>query len=299
MHILVTGGNGFIGRHAVADMIKQGHTVSVISRANQALHPKANHIKADLLSLSQTAMTEIMKCGADALLLLAWETENGKFWHARSNANWCAQTIALSQVFLESGGRRIVAAGTCVEYNPPNDGPCLAKTTPISPNFPYSISKNSLHNMLSWMTENYDASYAWGRVFMAYGPQEHPRRLVPSIIKNLLSGQPAKCSSGKQVRDFMHSQDYGRAFSALTDSNFSGPLNICSGTPVSIAEVATMIGKIMERPDLIQLGALPDRPGEALNIWGENQDLTKSVGFKPTFSLETGLSNVISNAKAF
>ena len=297
MHILVTGGNGFIGRHTVADMIKRGHTVSVISRSNKSLNSDCTHIQANLLSLDKATLAKITNCKADALLLLAWETENGKFWDSRSNAKWCAQMITLSQSFLESGGRRIIAAGTCVEYAPPSIGPCYVNKTPILPTFPYSASKNALHNMLAWMTKNYGASYAWGRVFLAYGPDEHPRRLVPSIISSLLAGQSAKCSSGKQIRDFMHSQDYGRAFSALTSSSFSGPINICNGEPVSIATVAKMIGKIINRPDLIKLGALQDRLGEAPNIWGCNKTLNEILGFSPNFSLETGLQDVISRMK--
>lgn len=290
MRVLVTGGTGFIGRFAVAALEAEGHEAVIASRRPQ---PGRGAIVADLVAADDASLAAIRDSGAEAMLALAWETEHGAFWHATSNAAWCASMIRIAEAFLDGGGRRIVCAGTCVEYDPPAEGPCIPGETPVKPAFPYSVSKNAFHDMLAWMTQARGASYAWGRIFLAYGPHEQERRLVPSIIGAILEGRLAECSSGRQIRDFLHAEDYGRSFAALTTSDYNGPLNVCSGQPVAIAEVAEMIGSLMGRPDLVALGALPDRPNEPRNLWGDASALHDGLGVRPKFTLEQGLRNVI------
>jgi hypothetical protein len=48
---------------------------------------------------------------------------------------------------------------------------------------------------------------AWGRIFFLYGPYEHPDRLVASVIRSLLAGEPAKTSHGNQIRDYLLAGD--------------------------------------------------------------------------------------------
>ncbi|NOX93955.1 MAG: NAD(P)-dependent oxidoreductase [Alphaproteobacteria bacterium] len=290
MRILVTGGTGFIGRHAVSALMDAGHEVIVLSRTCVA---GAASICGDIVKPDVALLEAVRSCGADAMLALAWETTHGKFWHASSNAAWCASMIQLVDAFLAGGGKRVVCAGTCVEYDPPIEGACKVEETPISPTFPYSISKDAFHRMLVWITAARGATYAWGRIFLAYGPDEQAGRLVPSIIRSVMDGKPAECSSGKQRRDFLHAVDYGRAFAALTASDFHGPINICAGEPVTIAQVVQKIGDLMGRPDLIKLGALPDRPNEPQNLWGDVTPLHNAIGFTPSYSLKEGLTHVI------
>jgi nucleoside-diphosphate-sugar epimerase len=135
--------------------------------------------------------------------------------------------------------------------------------------------------------------YAWARVFMLIGPGEHPDRLVPSVTRNLLRGEAARCSSGVQVRDFMDVRDCGSAFATLARCELSGPVNVCSGNPISIGDVVNHIGLSLNRPDLVHLGALPDRPAEARNLWGDATRLLQETHYRPRYSLAASIDSSI------
>jgi nucleoside-diphosphate-sugar epimerase len=138
---------------------------------------------------------------------------------------------------------------------------------------------------------------AWGRVFFPYGPAEPPTRLVPSAIRALLHGEPAPCSEGRQVRDFIYVEDVARAFVLLLASSVTGPVNIASGVDVAIGDVVTAIGRLIGRPELLQIGALPMRDFEPREITADISILA-SLGFMPAYTLEQGLQRAIDWWKA-
>ena len=136
-------------------------------------------------------------------------------------------------------------------------------------------------------------STAWGRVFFLYGPREHPDRLVSSVIRSLLKGEAARCSHGRQIRDYMHVQDVADGLVALLDSDVEGAMNVCSGQATTLREIVLSIGRICERPDLIQLGAIPARANDTPLVVGDNARLTSETGWKQQLDLETGLRETV------
>jgi nucleoside-diphosphate-sugar epimerase len=125
-----------------------------------------------------------------------------------------------------------------------------------------------------------------------YGPEENEGRLVASVASRLARGEPAPLSQGRAVRDFLHVRDVGAALAAVTLSEMTGPINIASGTGVGIREIATTLGRIAGRPDLLRIGELPDRAGEPARIVGTVRRLHEETGFSPIFGLEEGLAEV-------
>jgi nucleoside-diphosphate-sugar epimerase len=82
-------------------------------------------------------------------------------------------------------------------------------------------------------------SSAWGRIFFLYGPHEHPDRLVASVIRSILAGQPARTSHGRQIRDYLYADDVADAFVAVLDrgaQGVSGPYDIGTGVGTTIAD---------------------------------------------------------------
>ncbi len=119
-----------------------------------------------------------------------------------------------------------------------------------------------------------------------------PSRVVPYAIRSLLREEPALCSDGLQILDFLHVRDVASAFVALLDSPAQGAVNIASGKPVELRAVLNEIGRQIGRPELIRLGARtsassPDR------WWGNVAKLGDEVRWKPAFNLESGLADVI------
>ncbi len=86
-------------------------------------------------------------------------------------------------------------------------GYCTEGLTPCVPDTVYGACKHALHEMVRSYAAARQLSVAWPRVFFLYGPHEHPQRLVSSVVRALLRGEPAPCSHGRQIRDYMHVQD--------------------------------------------------------------------------------------------
>jgi nucleoside-diphosphate-sugar epimerase len=129
-------------------------------------------------------------------------------------------------------------------------------------------------------------------VFFLYGPHEHPQRLVSSVILSLLRDEPARCSHGRQVRDYMHAQDVADGLVAVLDSETTGAINVTSGQAHTLREIVLTVGRLLERPHLIQLGALPARANDLPLVVGSNQRL-QELGWKQQFDLDAGLAQTI------
>jgi nucleoside-diphosphate-sugar epimerase len=291
--VMVTGASGFIGRHALSTLIEHGFEVhAVASKALPNVSANWEWHRANLLDATQ--IKDLVKTVQPTHLLhFAWQAVPGKYWTSEENFLWVQTSLELLRQFREQGGQRVVMAGTCAEYDW-NYGYCSESVTPRNPDSPYGICKHVMQEMLRAYSESSGLSSAWGRIFFLYGPYEHPNRLVPSVIRSLLSGEPARCSHGNQIRDFLYVQDVADAFVALLDSNVAGTVNIASGKPIAIKEVVYQIAEQIGRLDLIQLGVIPVAAKEPPLLVADIGRLSNQVGWLPKYSLNAGLEQTIS-----
>jgi nucleoside-diphosphate-sugar epimerase len=226
------------------------------------------------------------------LLHFSWYAVPGKYWNSPENLRWVQASLSLVQAFATNGGRRAVMAGTCAEYDW-SYGYCSERVTPLTPATLYGVCKHATQQVFCTYAEQAGFSAAWGRIFFLYGPREHPSRLVASTILSLLNGQPARCSHGNQMRDFMHVQDVASAFVMLLNGDVTGSVNIASGQPVRLRDVIYRIGDQMNRRDLIQLGAIPAAANEPPLLVADTQRLRVDVGWQPRYDLDAGLAQTI------
>jgi len=157
----------------------------------------------------------------------------------------------------------------------------------------YAACKIALQAILADFGREERLSTAWGRIFFQFGPHEHPDRLVPSVIRNLLLNREAPCSHGRQIRSFLHVADVGEAFAAVLDSELEGPVNIGSDERVSLADLVDRIGRQIGRPELLRLGARPAPPGEPSLLVPEIHRLRDEARWRPRFTLNEALGDTI------
>jgi nucleoside-diphosphate-sugar epimerase len=285
--VLLTGGTGFIGRHALAALAAAGHEVHAVARRRGPESADVVWHEADLLD----GCAFVQQIRPDTLIHLAWYAEHGKVWSSPENVRWVEASLALLRAFATSGGRRAVIAGTCAEYEWSRE--VYPEDAPIRPATLYGAAKHGLHVVSRAFAEQAGVSLAWGRVFFLYGPFEAPGRFVPSIVLPLLRGDVAPLTEGFQRRDLMHAADVGAAFAALADSDVSGAINIASGRAVVLREVAQEIARKLDREDLLQVGARPMREGEPPTLVADVERLREEVGWNPGIELGDGLADVI------
>jgi nucleoside-diphosphate-sugar epimerase len=103
-----------------------------------------------------------------------------------------------------------------------------------------------------------------------------------------------QCSlPGEQVRDFLHVDDVAEAIWAVATSDLRGPVNIGFGRPVTVRSIAERIGVMLNRPELIDYGALPYGPSDPMFICANTRKLLDSTKWSPRYDLDDGLYQTV------
>jgi nucleoside-diphosphate-sugar epimerase len=290
--VLVTGGTGCIGRHALPRLVARGWEVhAVAGRQSAPDEPGVVWHRADLLDAAEVRQIA-RDVGATELLHLAWYIAPGQWARAPENVAWVRASLDLLDAFAAAGGRRVVTAGSCLEYDW-SYGYCAEDRTPCTPHTAYGASKHALQLLTSAFADARGLTSAWGRIFFLYGPFEHPDRLVASVIRSLLRGEPARCSHGRQVRDYLFADDVADALVALLASDVSGPVNIGSGEPIRLRDLAGRAADLLERRELVHFGAIPAAPTDTPLVVADVGRLRDELGWRPSVDLDAGLRRTI------
>lgn len=262
---LVTGATGFVGRHTLAALIDAGCDVRVVARGDV---PGVRDVvrTPDLFSESPGFWRAALD-GVERVVHVAWYAEPGKYVTSPLNLACMAGTLRLASAAIEAGVSRFVGIGTCFEYDLSHG--YLTTSTPLLPRTPYGAAKAGTFIALAQMLPRLGVSFAWCRLFYLYGEGEDRRRLVPYLHERLSRGEPAELTSGQQLRDFLDVAEAGRLIARIAMSADSGPFNICSGQPVTIAELAGNIADQYGRRDLLRFGARPDNVEDPACIIGK------------------------------
>lgn len=275
--LLVTGARGFIGRNCLEPLARRGFDIHAVGRIDFPVPTGTTFHEFDVLDQNHRAeLLEMIR--PTHLLHAAWDLTVDDYMGSPHNYEWVAASLDLTYQFNRQGGRRAVYVGSCYEYRW-GDEDLDERATPLEPRTHYGRAKASLYRLTRDLAEAAGFSMAWTRLFFLYGPHENPRRLVPSVITSLLAGQEAPTSHGMQLRDYMYSVDVGDAIAALLDSEVEGPVNVATGEPVRIADLVEVTAEICGSPELLRIGAIAGRPGEAPRVAGTTDRLRSEVGW--------------------
>jgi nucleoside-diphosphate-sugar epimerase len=286
--VLVTGGSGFIGRHCLPLLVDLGYEIHAVkSRSVAAEHGVTWHA-TDLLAPAATREL-VARVRPTHVLHLAWFATPGAYATSLVNLQWAAAGPTLMAALIEYGVRRVVAIGTCAEYDW-TSGPCDEQSTPLMPTTLYASCKHAWRVAYEAMARSSGVPAAWARIFLLYGPGEHPKRLVPSVIQPLLRGEVAELSAATQVRDFLYVKDVASALVALLDSPVVGSVNIGSGHGSTVRDLALTIATQIGRPDLVRFGEPTQEPPQLI---AATTRLFDEVGWRPQYDLTTGMSETI------
>jgi UDP-glucose 4-epimerase len=289
--VLVTGASGFVGRHVLGPLAAAGVELHTAGRRAPPT-ALARHHTIDVLDCTVTRAL-VIAVRPTHVLHLAWTVEHGAFWTSPANLDWTAATLHLARACSDAGVARLVGVGTCVEYDWADGGPrSRREDDPLRPETLYGTAKASTFALLSAFCRQAGLGFAWGRLFHLFGPGEDERRLVASLMASLAAGRPAGLASGRPVRDFLSTVDAGAALAALTLGGADGAVNVASGDPVSIADLARDIADLAGRPDLLRLGARPDPAGEPPRMVADVTRLRTDVGFRPLRSRRERLAEL-------
>jgi nucleoside-diphosphate-sugar epimerase len=306
--VFVSGAGGFIGRWSVPALLRLGYEVHAVlsGSAGRGVPGELRGARihtADLLDASR--VEELMRdIRPSHLLHFAWIATPALYRSSEENFRWLAASEHLLCCFGTHGGRRVMMAGSCAEYDWTRVEVCDERLSPLANSSatalsPYAACKIALQKTLAEYGRRTQVSTAWGRVFFQFGPHEHPDRLVPHVISNLLLDREAACSHGKQVRSFLHVADVGAAFAAVLHSRLEGAVNVGSDERVTLADLIGRIGRQIGRPELVKLGVRPSAPEEPSILVPDVRRLRDEARWIPRFTLNEGLVDTIAWWRGF
>ncbi|HET8545283.1 MAG TPA: NAD(P)-dependent oxidoreductase [Pseudolabrys sp.] len=263
--ILLTGATGFVGRQVLRALGERGCRVRPVVREG-----KQERLARDAAIETVVASPDIFaestawwarSCqGVDTVIHAAWYAEPGQYLQSPKNQDCLAGTLRLANGAVQAKVRRFVGIGTCFEYD--LGAGRLSIETPLKPSTPYAQAKADAFRALSASLPRQGVAFAWCRLFYLYGEGEDVRRLVPYVRARLQAGEPAELSSGSQIRDFLDVREAARMIVDVAIGSGEGPVNICSGRPVTVREVAERIADEFGRRDLLRFGARADNPAD-------------------------------------
>jgi len=216
----------------------------------------------------------------DAALLLAWPVDPAIYLQSPDNLKALAATLAIGQALLVAGCTTIVGVGTCAEYAPPENGMRLLEDHALKPDTLYAACKAAVHPVLTQLGKSSQATITWARIFNSFGPGEPASRLLPSIARACAADEPFLAGSGAQVRDYLHVDDIATGLATCLNGGLHGPVNICSGRPLALAEVMRFFAKACSPTGRITFGAKPDRTWDPPIIVGDPGRLLRA-GWQP------------------
>lgn len=272
----MTGGTGFIGRATTICLESRGHEVHVATRRADALSPARVH-SADL-SDGKAVETLLADIAPEAIVHLAWFTTPGSYLTAETeNLQALAASANLLAAAARFGCARVLLGGSCLE------APRSATDTV------YARSKRALH-AAAVGSSAIDVTCA--HIFSVYGPGEHPRRAVPSVIRALLRGESISLTAARQHRDYLHVEDVASALAALVEAERVATADVCSGVARPLHEIFSLIGGLLERPNLVRIGMIAGEAVDEFDVIGDPADLF-ALDWQPSYSIDVGLRRTI------
>ena len=316
--ILVTGGAGYIGAHAVLALQKAGYQVIVLDNLSYG-HPELiqDRLKAELLvadisdrvfldNLFATRQIDAVMHFAAFIAVGESVQEPAKYY--RNNV---VGTLTLLEAMIAANIKKFVFSSTCAVYGMPKEVP-MTENHPIQPLSPYAASKRVVEQMLADFDQAYGLKSVIFRYFNASGaeptgllgedhdPETHliPLALLTTLQKReflSIFGTDYDTPDGTAVRDYIHICDLADAhilgLEYLLQGGESNLFNLGNGNGFSVREVIETTKKVTGLPLPVKEG--DRRAGDAPILVGSSEKAQKILDWKPQYA---DLEKIISHA---
>jgi len=297
MHILVTGGAGFIGSHVIKLLLDRGHQVIVLDNLSHGFSEnvdrRAKLIVGDIRDPKKTkeALNSVEAVIHMAGLIVVPESVADPIKYCDNNV---LGTISLLDSMKESGCKKIIFSSSACVYGTPNKLP-IKEDAPIHPDNPYGATKASIEVFLKTYHEIFGFDVVILRYFNPYGPGKMARPIthaIPNFITATLAKKPIPLYwKGEQIRDFIYIDDLARAHIDVLKLSGFNIFNLGMETGVKVKDIVDLIFDIVGYK--VPIADLGKRPGDVHATYASSAKLTKAIDWKAKVSLREGLKRTI------
>lgn len=305
MRILVTGGAGYIGSHAVRLFLNRGHDVWVydnLAMGHRGAVPADRLIVGDLAEIPRLDQV-LVERRIDAVVHFAAFTYVGESVQhpAKYYQNNFVNTLGLMECLRRHGVQRIVFSSTAATFGVPEQMP-ITEETPQKPINPYGQSKLAVERALADYARAYPFGFAALRYFNACGaspdgtigedhdPETH---LIPLVIyaamgkrQNIeIFGTDYPTPDGTCVRDYIHVDDLAEAHLLALERLEPGKglhYNLGIGRGYSVREVVRAVEEVTGKKVAIKEG--PRRAGDPAELVASSAKIQRELGWRPRYT---------------
>jgi nucleoside-diphosphate-sugar epimerase len=280
MKVLVTGATGFIGSHLIDYLLRDGNEVIATStnKSSAMLQPWFFKVNFKEYQIGQLSLTNINLFNyfdkPDILIHLAWQGLPNYNEQYHIDENLFSQYYFLKNL-IEGGVKNICISGTCLEYGLVNG--CMNEEQLSNPANNYALAKDSLRKFISLLSDKYNFSFKWVRLFYMYGSGQSKNSLIPQLEEAIQSKNTNfRMSRGEQIRDFLSIDKVAEYICKISyQREIDGIINCCSGRPISVRNFIEQYIKENNYNINLDLGYYQYPSYEPFAFWGDDKKLHK------------------------
>lgn len=267
--VLVTGANGYIGRHVVEQLLDMGADVLAADFNFDGVDERAQKVEAPIFSGDENIYEQMGK--PDVCIHLAWR--NGFVHNADSHIEDLPNHYTFLKNMIEGGLKQVVVMGTMHEVGYWEGA--IDENTPTNPLSLYGIAKNALRQMTELLAKKSEVCFQWIRGYYIIGDDIKSNSIFSKIVQAEQAGNKTfPFTSGKNLYDFISLEELAKEIASVgLQKEVTGIINCCSGKPVSLAEQVESFIKEHGFKIRLEYGAYPDRAYDSPGIWGDAEKI--------------------------
>jgi GDP-4-dehydro-6-deoxy-D-mannose reductase len=296
--VVVTGANGFVGKHLLRELTDNGYDVIAVGGAQVAALDEpvgTQYMTLDLTKPEEASQIDFS--GVTGVVHLAGLAAVGPSFDKPMDyidVNIGIEVNLFETALKQKAMPRFLIISSATLYDPSAEQP-LTEESALLPNSPYAVSKISQEQMAHYYeTRGFETIIA--RPFNHIGPGQGPGFIIPDLAQQIVAGKEVLVGNLDAKRDYTDVRDIVRAYRLLLEKGHSGEVyNICSGQPRSgheildgLSQAAGIKPEVKQDPDKM-------RPSDTPLISGSHGKLTKDTGWQPEIALDNTLLDVIAD----
>ena len=304
--ILVTGGAGFIGSNFIRYLLNEHEDIQIINLDILTYAGSITNL-ADIMDdkrhtfvhgsiNDERLLTNLFRNNIDYIVNFAAESHVDR--SIQDSLIFTKTNILGTHVLLEvarkHGIKKFIQVSTDEVYGSLGKEGFFTEISPLNPSNPYSASKASADLICLSYYKTYKLPILITRCCNNYGPYQFPEKLIPLMtIKAIKEEKLPVYGNGENIREWIHVIDHCRAIDAIINYGNAGEIyNISTRQNEMNINIVKKILQLLNRTeDLIQF--VEDRPGHDFRYALDNTKITKELGWKPIYDLESGLKETV------
>tara|TARA_B100001113_G_scaffold75943_1_gene59329 strand:- start:732 stop:1628 length:897 start_codon:yes stop_codon:yes gene_type:complete len=273
--IIITGVNGFLGKHLYNSLSKKYNIAPISIRLNSDW---------DLIK------SEIIDFKPDIFIHCGWSYGNSFYDINENQYDNVKIGIKLMKILSNIDNLYFMGVGSFAEYGFNNN--IITELDKEMPNNDYGLAKNFFKSISEKFCHINNFKWTWIRPCYIFGPNDVQTRLIPKVINLCLKNKDIELNSCDSVIDYLYIKDFTRAINRLISNQESGIFNICSGNQYEIKNIIETIKHLCGSKSQISFNSSIDRKNFPKYICGNNTKL-KSTSWFPKYNLIEGLTETI------